>query len=272
VRNGLVLRSDAAQTTRFLSSSATVATADPALRVSSADGAMIGTAMAVLLRSDRVSRLPPIRTAAHPALSSGTRAQLVLAGLGATRGPPPAAAGGPSPRLSSQGEALPSERRPSTKAQEAVAAPWDRRGASPSDQTPEDAEAGAPPPAVDDSGGPADRPPGSSEAAAPVAKPVKPDRIEMTIDSLPNYDLLQPIPVVIEALGDRLFSAQAPALEIAITGSSISGAFLQLKEQIAATYEQCRQKSTVTPERLHQLGLFQAYIGKAKRGWPLGRG
>jgi hypothetical protein len=94
----------------------------------------------------------------------------------------------------------------------------------------------------------------------------------MTIDSLPNYDLLQPIPVVIEALGERLFSAEAPDLEISTTGASIGGSFLQLKEQIAATYEQCRQKSTLSPERLHQLGLFQAYIGRAKRGWPLGRG
>ncbi len=94
----------------------------------------------------------------------------------------------------------------------------------------------------------------------------------MTIDSLPNYDLLQPIPVGIEALDDRMFSAQAPALEISTTGSSIGGSFLQLKEQIAATYEQCRQRSSLTPERLHQIGLFQAYIGKAMRSWSLGRG
>jgi hypothetical protein len=262
VRNGIFLRSDASQTTRFLSLSALVTAATPALRVSSADGAMIGTAMTVLLRSDRVSRLPPIRTAARPALSSGTRAQLVLAGLGAARGLPPASAPAepPPPGLSSKGEVPP------------VAASQDRRGAPPFDKASEDAEAGSAPPTGSENDGPADRPPDPPEAAATVAKAVKPDRIEMTIDSLQNYDLLRPIPVVIEALGDRLFSAQAPVLEIAITGSSISGAFLQLKEQIAATYEQCRQKSTVTPERLHQLGLFQAYIGKARRGWSLGRG
>ncbi|MGH7109317.1 MAG: hypothetical protein ACREFK_02700, partial [Stellaceae bacterium] len=104
-------------------------------------------------------------------------------------------------------------------------------------------------------------------------KPVnKPRPIEMAIDSLPNYDLLQPIPVVIEETDDRMFVAQAPALEISAKGSSVGGAFLQLKEQIAATYEQCRQKSTLTPERLRQLGLFQAYIGKARRSWSLGRG
>lgn len=271
MRNGLVLRSDASQTTRFLSPFALVTTANPALRVSSADGAMIGTAMTMLLRSDRVSRLPSIRTAAHPALSSGTRAQLVLAGLGATRGLPPASREPPR-QLSSRGEPLPSDSRPSTKAQEAVEAPRDRCDALPSEKSSGEAGAGPAPPTGSENNGPADRPPDPPEAAATAAKPVKPGRIEMTIDSLPNYDLLQPIPVVIEALGDRLFSAQAPALEIAIAGSNISGAFLQLKEQIAATYEQCRQKSTVTPERLHQLGLFQAYIGKAKRGWPLGRG
>jgi|GEM_PF-2752812 hypothetical protein len=122
------------------------------------------------------------------------------------------------------------------------------------------------------SGEPASPSQGEPTIAAAAVRPAKPSRIEMTIDSLPNYDLLQPIPVVIEALGERLFSAEAPDLEISTTGASIGGSFLQLKEQIAATYEQCRQKSTLSPERLHQLGLFQAYIGRAKRGWPLGRG
>lgn len=256
MRNGSLVLSNVSLA-RFLSPSAIVATTTPALRVSSTDGAMIGTATTVLLRSDRVSRLPPIRTAARPALSTGTRAQLALGGLVATRGLPPAPAPEPPPDLPSGGETLPSDSR------RAASAPRDRQSA---------AGAGAELTLPAGSDGPANQPQGVSEAVTTAAKPGKPAPIEMTIDSLQNYDLLQPIPVVIEALGDRLFSAQAPSLEISTTGSSIGGAFLQLKEQIAATYEQCRQKNTVTPERLHQLGLFQAYIGKAKRGWSLGRG
>ncbi|HJU17423.1 MAG TPA: hypothetical protein VJ770_13270 [Stellaceae bacterium] len=222
----------------------------------------------VLLRSDRIGRFPPASTASRPAFSTGTRAQLLFDGLAATRGlpPPSAPAEPPSPELSAKGEMTLSDSRG------AAAAPQDRHGVS------QDAEAGSvsakagAAEAGPQHEGAAGRPQVASETAAPAAKPVKPGRIEMTIDSLPNYDLLQPIPVVIEALGDRVFAAEAPDLQISTTGSSVGGSFLQLKEQIAAIYEQCRQKNTVTPERLHQIRLFQSYIGKAKRGWSLGRG
>jgi hypothetical protein len=242
MRNGVTIRSSASQPSRFSTSPALVATTNSALRVSTAEGAMIATAAAVLMRSDRVGRFPSVRTAARPALSTGTRKQLLLGGLEATRGLPPASSAPAQP---------PPE------------------GVSPFDARPESAEAGAPPPDLPPADGRAEP---LQDTAATAAKPAGPRPIEMTIDSLSNYDLLQPIPVIIEALDDRMFSALAPALEISATGSSIGGAFLQLKEQIAQTYEQCRQKSTLTPERLHQIGLFQAYIGKAKRGWSLGRG
>lgn len=254
MRNGVTICSSAAQPSRFSASPALVATTNSALRVSTAEGAMIATAAAALMRSDRVGRFPPLRTAVRPALSTGTRKQLLIGGLVATRGLPPVSS-------------APAEPPP--------------EGVPPFDTSPESAAAAAPPPDLpldlppaDDpaADGPAEPPPDTAAAVATTAKPAGPPPIEMTIDSLSNYDLLQPIPVVIEALDDRMFSAQAPALEIAVTGSSIGGAFLQLKEQIAQTYEQCRQKSTLTPERLHQISLFQAYIGKAKRGWSLGRG
>lgn len=249
MRTRAVVLSSASPPRRFSTSPAIVATCGSALRVSTGKGAMIATAASVLLRSDRVGRLPPLRTATRPALSTGTRARLSL-GPAATRGLPAACA---EPTLLSP---------PST------AAPRDRRGTPPLHAIPTAAGESAPPEA------PGELLPEAQDSveAAAAAKPVKPPRIEMTIDSLPSYDLLQPIPVIIEPLDDRTFKAEAPALQISASGSSIGGSFLQLKEQIAATYEQCRQKSTLTPERLRQLGLFQAYIGKAKRSWSLGRG
>jgi hypothetical protein len=251
MRNGVLIRSSAPQPSRFSASPAIVATTNSALRISTAEGTMIGTAAATPIRSDRVGRFPPVRSAARAALSTGTRRQLSLSGLEATRGLPPVA------------------RAPGEPAPPPAADPRGRPGGAPPDQGPASAENGPAPPAVPPSGGPAEPP--QAESATAAAKPVTAHRIEMTIDSLPNYDLLQPIPVIIEAIGGRMFSAQAPALEIATTGASIGGSFLQLKEQIAATYEQCRQKTSLAPDRLRQIGLFQAYIGKAKRGWSLGR-
>lgn len=231
MRAGVAVLSSAAQLRRFAPSPPLAATSGAALRLSTAQGAMIAPAASLSLRSDRAGPLPPLKTAARPALSTGTRVRLALT-AGATRG-------------------LPARR----------AEPSSERAAPPP----------APPPAASLPDLPADPPPGAPDEGE-AARPAKPRRIEMEIDSLPHYDLLKPIPVVIEPLDDRMFAAQAPALQISANGSSIGAAFLQLKEQIAATYEQCRQKSTLTPERLRQLGLFQAYIGKPKRGWPLGRG
>lgn len=256
MRNGGVVRSNAAQLGRFSPSSAIIATTNSTLRASTAEGVKIGTAAAVLLRSDRAGRFPPVQSAARPALATGTRTQLWL-DAGATRGLPPAAPA-PAAPPSETGE----ERRATAPQEEPVTPSLDR-----SSREAEPGEALSSPPPSDLPAEP------SPDPAAPAVKSVnRPRPIEMAIDSLPNYDLLQPIPVVIEELDDRMFVAQAPALEISAKGSSVGGAFLQLKEQIAATYEQCRQKSTLTPERLRQLGLFQAYIGKARRGWPLGRG
>lgn len=253
MRNGAVVRSNAAQLSRFPPSSTIVATTRSALYASTAEGTMIGTAAAVLLCSDRVGRFPLTQTAARPALSTGTRTRLWFDAQ-ATRDLPPAPPE-PPPEIG--------EGRRATAPQEGPVAPS-------LDVSAREEESGEAPPAFPPPDLPAE--PSPDPAAPPVKVVNRPRPIEMAIDSLPNYDLLQPIPVIIEELDDRMFAAQAPALEISAKGSSVGGAFLQLKEQIATTYEQCRQKSTLTPERLRQLGLFQAYIGKARRGWPLGRG
>lgn len=262
MRNGIVVRSNAAQLSRFSPSPAIVATTNATLRASTAEGVMIGTATAALLRSDRVGRFPSAKTAAHPALSTGTRTQLSLA-AGATRGLPPAA-----PASADPPPATGEEQRASAAREDSGVPLLDKS----IDKTPGEAETVVAAPILPPSDAQAEPSSDAAPAAPPVKSASKPRPIEMAVDSLTNYDLLQPIPVIIEERDDRMFVAQAPALEISATGSSIGGAFLQLKEQIATTYEQCRQKSTLTPERLRQLGLFQAYIGKARRGWPLGRG
>lgn len=115
--------------------------------------------------------------------------------------------------------------------------------------------------------------PADPESAPPGAT-VKPaaTRVQMTIDALMSYELIEPIPVVIECPpGGKEFLAQAPDLEISVTGSSIGGAFLTLKEKIAATYEESRGRSGIEPARQRQLKLFQTYIGRSKRAWYLGR-
>lgn len=106
--------------------------------------------------------------------------------------------------------------------------------------------------------------PASAEA---LRKPSRAERIELAIDSLQNYELIKPIPVLIESLGDKVFVAEAPDLNVSTTGNSVGVAFLLLKEHIITTYEGYRSKKGLDSERTRQLGIFDKYIGKAKRHW-----
>ncbi len=104
-------------------------------------------------------------------------------------------------------------------------------------------------------------------SADALPKPSRAERIELAIDSLQNYELIKPIPVLIESLGDKVFVAEAPDLNISTTGNSVGAAFLLLKEHIITTYENYRGKKGLDSERTRQLGIFDKYIGKGKRHW-----
>jgi predicted RNase H-like HicB family nuclease len=104
-------------------------------------------------------------------------------------------------------------------------------------------------------------------SAEALPKPSRTERIELAIDSLQNYELIKPIPVLIESLGDKVFVAEAPDLNVSTTGNSVGAAFLLLKDHIITTYEGYRSKKGLDSERTRQLGIFDKYIGKAKRHW-----
>jgi len=101
----------------------------------------------------------------------------------------------------------------------------------------------------------------------PLPKPSRSEKIELAIDSLQNYEVIKPIPVLIESLGDKVFVAEAPDLNLSTSGNSIGAAFLMLKEQIVATYEGHRTKRGQDSERARQLAVMDKYIGKTKRHW-----
>jgi hypothetical protein len=100
----------------------------------------------------------------------------------------------------------------------------------------------------------------------PAKAPIN-ERIELAIDSLHSYDLVKPIPVLIESLGDKVFLAEVPALNLTTTGSSIGSVFLLLKEHIITTYEGLRSKKSPDAEQVQQLRAFDQYIGKPRRHW-----
>ena len=114
-------------------------------------------------------------------------------------------------------------------------------------------------------------PSGPVEAAAPVVdqpKPTtQPDKIELTIDSLQNYDVLKPIRVVVESLGDKVFVAEAPDLNVSTTGNSVGGVLVLLKDHISNIYEGYNSRKNLDGERTRQFKVFEAYIGRPRRNW-----
>jgi hypothetical protein len=85
------------------------------------------------------------------------------------------------------------------------------------------------------------------------------DSIELIIDKLPRHALVKPIPVTISPLGDRVFIASTPDLDITVTGNSLSDALLLLKQQLESTYEGLRGKASSREEE-RQLKRLREYI------------
>jgi hypothetical protein len=85
------------------------------------------------------------------------------------------------------------------------------------------------------------------------------DGIDLIIDKLPRHALVKPIPVTISPLGDRVFIASTPDLDITVTGNSLSDALLLLKQQLESTYENLRGKASGREEE-RQLKRLRDYI------------
>ncbi len=89
----------------------------------------------------------------------------------------------------------------------------------------------------------------------------------MTIESLQNYELIKPIPVIVEPLGDKIFVAEVPEMDLSITGNSVGDTLILLKDHIATVYEGLRIKKNLDTERTRQLRMLEAHIGKSRRSW-----
>jgi hypothetical protein len=100
-------------------------------------------------------------------------------------------------------------------------------------------------------------PASSKERRAPASG--QGDSIELIIDKLPRHALVKPIPVTISPLGDRVFIASTPDLDITVTGNSLSDALLLLKQQLESTYESLRGKASSREEE-RQLKRLREFI------------
>lgn len=94
------------------------------------------------------------------------------------------------------------------------------------------------------------------------------NNVELTIDSLPRFNLVKPIPVKVTPLGERLFVASIPGLNISVTGFSLGEAVLQLKEHLISLLDNPRNIGSID-EQERQLQLIRSYVSEPARkvGW-----
>jgi hypothetical protein len=105
-------------------------------------------------------------------------------------------------------------------------------------------------------------------SATPAPKPNSgTSRVELTIDSLRSYELVKPIPVFVESLGERHYVAEVPDLNITTSASSLSEILIVLKDSITQTYDELRIRKNQDSEQARRLKTLESYIGKSKRGW-----
>jgi hypothetical protein len=115
-------------------------------------------------------------------------------------------------------------------------------------------------------------PPASAEpSAAPPdidrEPPAHPHRIELSIDSLPNYMLIEPIPVAIDPLGDAAFTAWVRNLDTNATGHSVVEALLLLKERIEFVYDDLNKRAHLSNEQKTTLQMLHTYIAPKRPEW-----
>jgi len=99
------------------------------------------------------------------------------------------------------------------------------------------------------------------------AAPEHPHRIELSIDSLANHLLIEPIPVAIDPVGDNAYTAWVPSLDTNATGQSVVEALLMLKERIEAVYEDLNSRQHLSAEQKTTLQMLHTYIAPKKPEW-----
>jgi hypothetical protein len=84
------------------------------------------------------------------------------------------------------------------------------------------------------------------------------------IDSLPQFFIKKPIPIVIQCVDDNEFVACAPNINVAMSGSSAGEALLLLKEDIQEIYKYYSAQGSLGPEPKRQLRELENHIGKRR--------
>ena len=107
--------------------------------------------------------------------------------------------------------------------------------------------------------GQVEREPPTATKAEPASL-VETHRIELIIDRLTRHELIETIPVTVESLGDKVFTATVGALDLTGTGNTLGDALLIVKDQLGILYEKLSKTTNLDSDEEKQLKYLQSHI------------
>ena len=119
-------------------------------------------------------------------------------------------------------------------------------------------EAPEPEPLSADRGQVEREPPTAAEAEP--ASSVETHRIELIIDQLTRHELIETIPVTVESLGDKVFTATVGALNLTGTGNTLGDALLIVKDQLEIIYDKLSKTTRLDGDEEKYLKYLQSHI------------
>ena len=103
-------------------------------------------------------------------------------------------------------------------------------------------------------------PSAATEQLTTVETAAESHTIELSIDSLPHFQLIEPIPVAINSLGDRLFTATVAAVRLSGTGDTLGDALVIVKEQLESLYQRLARSTGLSEEEKNDLQYLCSHI------------
>jgi hypothetical protein len=85
-------------------------------------------------------------------------------------------------------------------------------------------------------------------------------QIQLIIDSLPQHKLIETIPVTVEALGNKVFTATISALNLTGTGNTLGDTLLIVKDQVDLLYDRLVKLPRLRDDEKEHLKFLQSHI------------
>jgi hypothetical protein len=98
------------------------------------------------------------------------------------------------------------------------------------------------------------------ETERPPSPEADTSTIDLSIDSLPHLQLVEPIPVKVTHMGDTLYTATVDAIRLSGTSTTMGGALVTVKEEIESLFGRLTKSTRLHADEESDLQYLLAHI------------